>query len=127
MTTIWDPLTKVSEFRLKLYPKNFELVRDFYAKILNFPIIKEWNEGKNNRGVMFNTGGATLELLSPENEHQPVTGCGLSLEVSDVRKLWKKFEKADNVVHPLRDNEWGDTSFGISDPEGLKISFFTKH
>lgn len=122
----WNNLTKVREFRLKLYPRDFDRVRHFYERNLTFPVIHEWNRGQNDRGVMFSTGSATLELLSPEKEYQPIAGCSLSLEIADVWKLWQNFEGADNVIFPLRDNAWGDTSFCISDPEGLKITFFTK-
>ncbi|MBI3956340.1 hypothetical protein HY339_03720 [Candidatus Gottesmanbacteria bacterium] len=123
---VWNPLTKVGEFRLKLYPKDFELVRHFYETVLGFPVIDEWGAGEDEKGVMFDTGVATLELLSPD-QYQPVTGCSLSLEVSDVWELWKKFQNGTNIVFGLRDNSWGDTSFKITDPEGFEITFFTKH
>lgn len=123
----FNPLTKIREFRLKLYPKNFDLVRNFYAEMLQFPITKEWNRREDDRGVMFDTGGATLELLSPEREYKSIAGCGVSLEVSDVWALWGKFKGGNEVVFGIRDNEWGDTSFRIADPEGFEITFFTKH
>lgn len=115
-----------AEFRLKLYPKDFAVMRDFYATTLQFPIMHEWNRSASDRGTMFNIGGTTLELLSPEDKHQPFGGFGLSLEVPDVQKLWKKFQNEDFITHALRHNAWGDTSFQIQDPEGLKISLFTK-
>lgn len=117
----------VQEFRLKLYPKDFYKVRNFYEKELGFKVTNEWDRGELHKGVMFNVGTTTLELLSPEDGYQPVVGASASWEVPNVHELWKHWEGKPNVFHPLRDNAWGDTSFGISDPEGFKISFFTPH
>lgn len=117
-------LTKTSEFRLKLYPSNFGLVKEFYRDILKFPIVKQWDDGPDNKGVMFSTGVAIIELLSTDH-YVPVQGCGVSLRVADVVQLWGKFKDVDYIEHPLRENSWGDRSFGIKDPEGFKITFFS--
>ena len=116
----------VKEFRLKLYPKDFALTRSFYEQQLQFPVINEWDRGDNDKGVMFDVGGTTLEILSPEGKYRPITGCDLSLEVPDVAALWEQMKDGDNILHPIRHNAWGDTSFRIADPEGFAISFFTK-
>ncbi|MDQ5972457.1 MAG: hypothetical protein QG553_616 [Patescibacteria group bacterium] len=122
-----DPkLTSVKEFRLKLYPKDFKLVRDFYEHKLGFPVFHEWDNGPVNKGVMFSVGSTTLELLSPADGYKPVQGADVSWEVTDVNSLWEKLKDNTPIVHGLRHNSWGDTSFRITDPEGFHISFFTK-
>ena len=75
---------------------------------------------------MFDVGNVTLELLSPEKEFVPLQGSGVSLEVKDVHKLWDNIKDKANIIFKIRNNEWGDTSFGISDPDGYQITFFTK-
>ena len=122
----FNPLTKVSEFRLKLYPKNFEKSKSFYKDLLGYPVYKEWDRGLNDKGIMFDVGNVTLELLSPEKEFVPLQGSGVSLEVKDVHKLWDNIKDKANIIFKIRNNEWGDTSFGISDPDGYQITFFTK-
>lgn len=117
---------KTGEFRLKLYPRDFDNTRSFYADVLGFPVTKEWNRSEDDRGVMFDAGGTTLELLSPEDGYRPFAGFGLSLEVPNVHELWDQFRNEDFITFGLRHNDWGDTSFQISDPEGLRISLFTK-
>lgn len=124
-----EPLT-VQEFRLKLYPRDFTRVRVFYESTLAFPIVHEWDHGEADRGVMFNTGAAIIELLSPESprtEHIPPTGCDISLHVQNVWDLWEQLQHTCTIIFPLRDNAWGDTSFAIADPEGFEITFFTTH
>lgn len=120
-------ITTVHEFRLKLYPRNFAHMRSFYASTLRFPVVHEWDNGENDKGVMFNTGIAIIELLSPEKEYTAPTGCEISLQVENVWDLWQTLQESCTIHFPLHDNDWGDTSFAIIDPEGFKITFFTKH
>lgn len=118
--------TTVTQFRLKLYPKDFKKVRSFYEQTLGFEVVGEWDRGEADRGVMFQVGSAVLELLSQEGGYSQVQGADLSLEVPDVRSLWNELQTKAEVVFKLRDNPWGDTSFCISDPESFKLTFFSK-
>lgn len=114
----------VTEFRLKLYPKDFYITREFYEKTLGFTVVHEWDRPES-KGVMFQVGTTILELLhSAEN---PGTGVDVSWQVNDVHALWDKFKDTQDIAHPLRDNAWGDTSFAVRDPDGVSISFFTPH
>ncbi len=116
----------ITEFRLKLYPQDFTRVRAFYEQTLGFEVAGEWDRGESDRGVMFRVGPAVLELLSLENGYEPVQGTDLSLEVPDVQNLWNDLQSKAEVVFELRDNPWGDSSFCIADPEGFRLTFFSK-
>jgi catechol 2,3-dioxygenase-like lactoylglutathione lyase family enzyme len=118
---------KVTAFRFKMYPNDFDKMRAFYASELGFKVVHEWNRSKDDRGVMFDVGGTTLELLTREELYQPLVGCDLSLEVDDVHELYGLLKDKEYTTRELRHNPWGDTSFGIVDPEGLQISLFTEH
>ncbi|MDO8482260.1 MAG: VOC family protein [bacterium] len=118
-------LTKVKEFRLKLYPHNFDTVREFYEKFLGFTVTHEWNNAPDNRGVMFDVGGTILEIMVSRTRPKGITA-SIALEVSDVRKLWEEFMEYPKLIHALRDNDWGDSSFAIYDPEGTSVTFFTR-
>lgn len=119
-----NDLTAVSEFRLKLYPKDFYKVREFYEQELGFTVTNEWDR-PDGKGVMFDVGGTILELLSPEAEFVPIAGADVSWRVSDVWKLYESMKGKPYVVRELKDNDWGDTSYHIVDPEGFRITFFT--
>ncbi|MCA9349136.1 VOC family protein [Candidatus Saccharibacteria bacterium] len=118
----------VKEFRLKLYPADYYRQRNYYLNTLGFKITHEWDR-QDSKGVMFQIGGATLEFMWPVEEglKDIATGSGLSLEVEDVDSLYLKLKDDVSIGHELRNNPWGDRSFGIIDPEGYNISFFTKH
>jgi len=120
-----NELTRVSEFRLKLYPKDFYLVKNFYKETLEFDITHEWDR-EESKGVMFDTGIAIIELLYPGDAYESSKGINLSLEVGDVQQLWEKFKDQDFVAYKIKHNSWGDTSFGVYDPEGFRITFFTR-
>lgn len=115
----------VTGFRLKLYPQNFTKVRAFYEQVLGFAVINEWDRGEQDRGTMFQVGLAIIEILTPERDYKQVAGVDLSLEVPDVRAFWQEIKDKTDVVFALRDNDWGDSSFCIKDPEGFEITFFT--
>ena len=118
-------LIKVTEFRLKLYPRNFDTTRDFYENFLGFKPTEEWNNDDLDKGVMFDVGGTILELVSGKADEKVYAGY-VSLEVPDVLKLWEELKTYPKIAQGLRNNDWGDTSFSIYDPEGFWITFFTK-
>jgi len=118
-------LTKVNEFRLKLYIKDFDTTKKFYAEVLQFPVVIEWNE-EDHRGLMFDTGAGIIEFLLAKNDKISFSSTDISLHVEDVQKLWEYIQDKATIIFPLRKNDWGDTSFCIADPNGFHITFFTK-
>jgi catechol 2,3-dioxygenase-like lactoylglutathione lyase family enzyme len=114
----------VVEIRLKLYVKNFDEMTHFYSEGLGFEEVDSWDNGPDDRGVLLQTGSGIVELISAGNEYTPVQGCDVSLEVDDVWKLWEELNHLP-VIHALRQNRWGDSSFCIRDPEGLRLTFFS--
>lgn len=119
-------LVAVSEFRLKLYPKDFYGVREFYETELGYKVVDEWDRPES-KGVMFDVGGTILELLTPKSGYRPIAGADVSLEVKDVWKLYESMRDKSYILRGLKNNDWGDTSFHITDPEGFRITFFTRH
>ena len=114
------------EFRLKLYPQNFEQTKSFYRETLGFPIVTEWNIADDDKGVMFTVGSSILELLPHKNTSNQIQGVGVSIEVDDVFAFRKILGDKVNTVYEPRHNSWGNSSFSIIDPEGLEITFFTQ-
>ncbi len=121
------PLTKTTQFRFKMYPKDFYKVKEFYEKVLGYPIVDSW-DSPDDKGVMFNTGAAVIEIMTPRKGFNPlIQGTGLSLMVEDVWSLWEKLKNHPNILKPLSTapSSWGDVGFRIKDPEGFQITFFT--
>ncbi|HEY9773411.1 MAG TPA: VOC family protein [Planktothrix sp.] len=114
----------VNEFRLKLYVKNFDGMARFYEETLGFEPVDSWDNGPDDRGVLLDTGSGIVEIISAGSLYAPVQGCDVSLEVDDVWGLWEELQGLP-VIHALRQNRWGDSSFCIRDPEGLRLTFFS--
>ena len=122
---IANGLTSVHELRLKLYVPDVDVRRQFYIRHLHWPIVAEWAGRVGERGVMFDTGAGILEVLEDLQAAWPVRSCAVSLRVTNVWALWEEWQAQPNVVFGLRDNPWGDTSFGIVDPGDFQLTFFT--
>lgn len=48
--------------------------------------------------------------------------------VGDVEKLYAEYEKHDNVIHPngkLQQKPWGTHEFGVLDPSGVCLTFYS--
>ena len=120
-------LILAKDLRLKLYVVDYYKVKEFYEKMLEYPILNSWDKGDLDKGVIFDVGVGRIEILKVKGPHVPREGYDLSLEVDNVWALWEHFQSSDFIEFTLRDNDWGDTSFCISDPEGFRITFFTRH
>lgn len=110
------------DFRIMLYVQQLKKTGEFYQKLLDFQVIDKWDSG-----IMFNAGNGIIELLSAKKPIK-IQGCAVSIEVKNVKSLWKKMQnkKSIKIIFPLRKNTWGDTSFSVQDPEGFQLVFFTK-
>jgi uncharacterized glyoxalase superfamily protein PhnB len=116
--------SRASELRVMLYPTNYSRSRQFYLDTMAWTLKHEWDHS-DSKGVMFDTGCATIELLWPEDFESNPGKCNLSFRVTDVWSLWSDMSKKAPVVFALRQNTWGDDSFCVSDPDGNKLTFFT--
>ena len=67
-----------------------------------------------------------LELIDDRRSAAVVSACGLSLAVENDWKLHQELIRSDISIGPLKERDWGDTSFRIEDPSGFSIVFFSQ-
>ena len=121
-------LLQTTECRVKLFLLGniFNRVDEFYARNLRLQEIHRWRE-TDTRGVMFKLGPHTiLELIDDRRSAAIVSACGLSLAVEDVWKLHQELVRNGISTSPIKERNWGDTSFSVEDPSGFSIVFFSK-
>ena len=105
--------------------------REFYSKVLNFGVSFE-----NDFYLLMHTPDKTAEIsfLQPNHASQqplfqpPFNGKGvyLTIEVDDVDALYAELrEKNVPISIDIRDEEWGDRHFAITDPNGIGIDLVT--
>ncbi|HPM76461.1 MAG TPA: VOC family protein [bacterium] len=72
--------------------------------------------------------GVELAFMDPREKSQPMfAGHGLNyaLQVDDVDALYAALDKNTvTVTQELRDNPWGDRSFAVLDPNGIRLYFY---
>lgn len=117
-----DKETRVSEFRFILLVRDLQRQRTFYERVFGWPVVEDFGSG-----VMYDTGAARFELIEQEEEVDVPQGASrVAIEVRDVWTLFRRLRADVDIVFPLRDNAWGDTSFRIRDPEGFSLTLFTR-
>jgi len=124
----WKAYSK--EARVHIYVSNMKEMVRFYNQIMEFPVVRYWRYSDGD-GTMMDIGGNIIELFSKGrrnfSDKSFYGNVSLSIKVKDVCKLYEKFQKKNIKLGDLIENEWGDSSFAIIDPEGNRLVFFSPH
>mgnify|MGYP003114798709 FL=1 len=124
----WRAYSK--EARIHIYVSNMKEMVRFYNQIMEFPVVRYWRYSDGD-GTMLDIGGNIIELFSKGRKNYSEKkfhgNVSLSMRVNDVCKLYGKFQKKNIELGELVENEWGDSSFAVIDPEGNRLVFFSPH
>jgi catechol 2,3-dioxygenase-like lactoylglutathione lyase family enzyme len=123
-----NELLRVSIVR---HTKNYEAMVKFYRDKLMMNITESWDE-PDNRGTLLAFGGKTASTVIEVIElgHEAVPGVKpvnvvLSIEVGVVDEWHDELiQRGIPIARGLVDNPWGHRSFGIDDPDGLRIWYY---
>jgi uncharacterized glyoxalase superfamily protein PhnB len=119
------------------HTRNYERMLYFYQEQLGLAIVESWDE-PGNRGTIFapfgvpaedNSEPVTLiELLDMSFEVVPKVSPAnvmLSLQVPDAATWLEQLQEAGVMIaRELEETTWNRRSFGIDDPDGLRIWFY---
>ena len=122
----WNAYSK--EVRLHIYVSSMQNMVKFYNQILEFPVVRYWRTSGGD-GTMLDVGGNIIELFSKNKKNYGdkkfYGNVSVSIKVRDANKLYEKFRKKNIEIGDIVDNDWGDTSFHVMDPEGNRVVFFS--
>jgi uncharacterized glyoxalase superfamily protein PhnB len=113
------------------HTKNYEAMLGFYRDSLGMSIKESWEE-PDNRGTLLSLGGRAsnvlIEVVQVGNEAIPgakPVNLALSIDVAEV-DAWHDHlrECGVTIARGLEDAPWGQRSFGIDDPDGLRIWYY---
>ncbi len=103
---------------------------DFYTRVLDFEVRREWSELSDPGFAWLTRGGDVLHLSSHRGDG--VVGQAIVVEVAGIDALFQIFlsrglktpGSADSPVHegPL-DQSWGTREFYVNDPDGNTLRF----
>lgn len=113
------------------HTRNYEAMVRFYSRDLGMRVTQEWDR-PGNRGTLLafggNAGSTVVEVLELGGEATPGAkphNLVLSIEVQDVQALHDKLvERGAAMARGLEDTPWGHRSFGVDDPDGLRIWYY---
>lgn len=113
------------------HTQNYESMIHFYRDLLEMSVVESWDE-PGNQGMLLSPGEkvdtAVIEVLALGDEAQPDVkpeNIVLSLEVAQVDQWHDQLRhRGVTIARGLEDAPWGHRSFGVDDPDGLRIWFF---
>lgn len=119
---------EITTFNLIRHTVNFDAMSDFYGRGLGMSPVEEWDR-PDSRGVVYAAAGAssvaTIEVLQLGNVCVPgvaPVNTDLVLYVGDARAVQDELRgRGVTIARDLKDESWGHRSFGIDDPDGLRI------
>lgn len=121
---------KFNQLTIIRHTANFEAMLSFYQDGLGLDVVEAWNK-PNNRGAVLSAAGAMsgvrLEVLDLDNLAVPdmaPANLDLSFYVDDATAWHDELAARDvAIARGLEDVPWGLRSFGVDDPDGLRIWF----
>jgi uncharacterized glyoxalase superfamily protein PhnB len=126
-----DLMSEVFQVSIVRHTKNYEAMVAFYRDRLGMSIKQAWDD-PGNRGTLLSIGGKTantvVEVIELGDEAVPgvkPVNLVLSVEVSEV-DTWhdELIDRGVAIARDLEDAPWGHRSFGIDDPDGLRIWYY---
>ena len=117
------------ELRIAVNVRNFARSVHFYEEVLGMARVSAWPDTGEGPGIILRVGQKqTIELFGPPYagaDSQAVNGgFSIVIRVPDVDEWHDQLEAVGvPIARGLIDNPWGDRSFGIDDPDGVRIWF----
>jgi catechol 2,3-dioxygenase-like lactoylglutathione lyase family enzyme len=128
------------EFRYVYYSDVYDESVTFYRDVLEAEQVDGWDSGRDNRGAVFAVGGGFVEVIAvpsadwlgelgkPRDGLRGRADAGwLLIEVDDADGWHEQVrERGAEVVEAPRDLSWGHRDFGVVEPGGLTLYFFSR-
>jgi len=115
-----------SELRILLRVSDFDESVRFYQDLLGMECLKSWETAKGSGIILRASEGRTIELIGPRPvSDQPTNRLELWLQVNDVDGWYGRLQAGGAAIaRELADDPWGTRSFGLADPDGVRIWLF---
>jgi catechol 2,3-dioxygenase-like lactoylglutathione lyase family enzyme len=119
---------EIGTFNVIRHTVNFDAMSRFYSQGLGMSPIEEWDR-PHSRGVVYAaheaSSVATIEVLQLGDLCVPgvaPVNIELVLYVDDARAVQDELRgRGVTIARELKDEPWGHRSFGVDDPDGLRI------
>lgn len=113
------------EFRAMIVVADYAASLHFYETLLGLRRVMVWDNGHGPGAILSLGSGRTLELrgLRPGVASAlPADRFMLGIAVADAQAAHDALAAAGvTVVRKVKDNPWGDRSFAVRDPGGIRV------
>ena len=124
-------MNETVQIRIVRHTKNYEVMVEFYRDRLGLNVKEAWDH-PGNRGTLLSFGGKSsntvIEVIQLGDEAVPgvkPVNVVLSIEIPAVDKWHDQLiNHGVTITRGLEDASWGHRSFGIDDPDGLRIWYY---
>lgn len=124
-------MNETVQIRIVRHTKNYEVMVEFYRDRLGLNVKEAWDH-PGNRGTLLSFGGKSsntvIEVIQLGDEAVPgvkPVNVVLSIEIPAVDEWHDQLiHHGVTIVRGLEDASWGHRSFGIDDPDGLRIWYY---
>lgn len=117
----------VDVFRFIYWTKCYDDTVEFYRDQLECSIVMDWDRGPEERGTIFKLGAGEIEMLAKSSGKEAIQpqGFEIAVEVEDVDQYYEYVKgKGISIWGEIADKPWGQRTFSINDPNGIKLIFF---
>ena len=118
-----------SAFRFIFWAQDYDETVHFYQEKMEFPVVSQWDRSPTQRGTMVKVGTGELEILtiSPGKEVIDPKGFEISIQADGDVDTYYEFVKGKGIpIHgEIADKPWGQRTFSVKDPNGIKLIFFS--
>lgn len=121
------------KFRFAYTTSSYEETCAFYRETLELQTAFAWDRSDDDKGTLFIAGEALIELLQKpikENacidglDYRTPQGAFIVIQVSNIEDLYESLHSKNiSFKEKLVKQSWGQTSFTITDPNGVFILF----
>ena len=124
-------MNEVIQVSVVRHTKNYDAMIEFYRDLLGMAIQQSWDH-PGDRGTLLSFGGkapgTVIEVIELGEEAVPgvkPVNVVLSIEVNNV-DAWhdQLVQSGVTIARALENAPWGHRSFGIDDPDGLRIWYY---
>lgn len=114
------------EFRFAYQAEDYEATLAFY-EALGLQDLGRWDRGADDKGALFGAASGMIEILKlPADERFVAPQGAVLIEVDDV-DAWHERARGAGIAVDQKptDRPWGHRDLTVSDPNGLRLIFFS--
>jgi hypothetical protein len=123
-----------NQFRCAFFKEEYETTVDFYRCLPGFTVGEFWDRAVDDKGTIFIINSGMIEVLTMPRHNEDWVwsrerpkGFSIIIQLDDVNSFYEQILGKNIFIEvDIADMDWGHRSFQISDPNGVRLYFFSE-